>query len=72
MTYGLASMVTFVTEGRGSVPPSPVPGRHHGAVIWEVTRGDGRFAGARGLTSSFTVDAGGHVVDNHFARLYLP
>jgi len=35
--------------------------------------GDGAFAGVRGLiTSNFTVSADGEVVDNHFARLYLP
>ena len=61
VTYARAGMDTFVTEGRGSVGPSPVPGPHQ-------RRGDlgghSRFAGARGLiTSNFTVDAGGHVVD---------
>jgi len=38
-----------------------------------VTGGDGRFAGAQGLiTSNFTVDAKGAVVDDQFARLYIP
>jgi hypothetical protein len=42
-------------------------------VIWTVTAGGGAFRGARGLiTSSFTVDAAGEVVDHHIARLYLP
>ncbi len=73
ITYGRGGSVAFVTVGRGSVGPSPVPGRVRGAVIWEVTGGDGQFAGAQGLiTSNFTVDADGHVVDDHFARLYVP
>ena len=73
ITYGSAGGVAFVTVGRGHVGPSPVPGRVHGAVIWSVTGGHGRFAGAQGLiTSNFTVEADGRVVDNHFARLYLP
>jgi len=73
IAYGRAGTVSFVTEGRGSVGPSPVPGQQRGAVIWAVTGGDGCFGGARGLiTSNFTVDADGRVVDNHFARLYLP
>jgi len=42
-------------------------------VLWTITGGDGAFAGARGLiTSNFTVAADGEVVDNHFARIYLP
>jgi hypothetical protein len=59
--------------GRGVLGPSPVEGMQRGAVIWEVTGGDGRLRGAQGLiTSNFTVGAGGEVVDDHFARLYLP
>ena len=71
--YGQVGAVSFVTEGRGCVGPSPVSGQVQGAVIGVVTGGDGRFAGARGLiTSNFTVDADGRVVDHHVARLYLP
>jgi len=70
--YGRAGAVSFVTEGRGRVGPRPAPGQVLGAVIWTVTGGDGCFAGARGLiTSNFTVDAEGRVVDHHVARLYL-
>ncbi len=72
ITYGSAGAITFVTVGRGRVGPSPRAGWVHGAVIWEVTGGDGRFAGARGLvTSSFTVGPDGDVIDHHVARLYL-
>jgi hypothetical protein len=73
ITYGSAGRILFSTVGRGTVGPSPVSGRQHGAVIWTVTGGDGRFAGAHGLiTSNFTVGADGRVVDHHVARLYMP
>ena len=73
IVYGSAGRVTFTTLGRGAVAPGPAPGAVHGAVVWTVTGGDGRFAGARGLiTSNFAVSAGGEVVDHHVARLLLP
>jgi hypothetical protein len=71
ITYGTAGAVTFVTVGRGVVGPSPRPGWTRGAVIWEITGGSGRFAGARGLiTSSFAVGPDGEVIDHHVARIY--
>jgi hypothetical protein len=73
ITYGSAGRVTFVTVGRGYVGPSPIAGLAHGVVMWRVTQGDGIFAGAEGLiTSNFTVSPDGLVIDDHFARLYLP
>ena len=73
ISYGSAGAIAFETVGRGTVAPSPVAGCQRGAVIWTVTGGEGRFAGARGvITSNFTVSAAGEVVDDHFARLYLP
>jgi hypothetical protein len=73
ITYGRAGRVSFETVGRGTVWPSPIAGLTVGAVIWTVTAGEGAFRGARGLiTSSFTVNADGEVVDHHVARLYLP
>jgi len=71
--YGDAGKITFRTVGRGTLGPSPIAEVQRGAVMWEVTGGDGRFAGAQGLiTSNFTVDAKGAVVDDQFARLYIP
>ena len=71
--YGDAGKVSFRTIGRGTLGPSPVPGLQRGAVMWEVTGGEGRFAGAQGLiTSNFTVGAQGEVVDDQFARLFVP
>jgi hypothetical protein len=71
--YGTAGTVTFSTVGRGVLGASPLTGVQRGAVVWEVTGGDGRFRGAQGLiTSNFTVGATGEVTDDQFARLYLP
>ena len=73
ISYGRAGTVTFSTVGRGTVGPSPVEGWVHGAVMWIVTGGEGHLAGARGLiTSNFVASADGDVVDQQFARLYIP
>ena len=73
ITYGSAGRVLFDTIGRGWVGPSPRPGWVSGGVVWRITDGDGRFVGARGLiTSNFTVNADGEVIDHHVTRLYLP
>ena len=73
ITYGRAGRLAFVTVGRGHVGPSPQAGRVHGTVMWRVTGGEGRLAGAQGLiTSNFTVTADGEVIDDHFTRLFLP
>ena len=73
LTYGSAGRVTFETIGRGWVGPAPLDGWVVGGIVWRITRGDGVFAGAQGLiTSNFTVNAGGEVIDAQVARLYLP
>ena len=73
IAYGGAGTVTFKTVGRGLMGPGPMPGVQRGAVIWEITGGEGRFRGAQGLiTSNFIVDPEGEVTDDQFARLYLP
>jgi hypothetical protein len=71
--YGDAGSVSFKTVGRGVLGPSPVAGLQKGAIVWEVTGGDGRLVGAQGLiTSNFTVGAHGEVVDDQFARIFVP
>jgi hypothetical protein len=71
--YGAAGGVTFRTVGRGVRGPSGIPGRTAGAVIWEVTGGDGCFAGATGyITSNFAIEPDGEVVDHHVAQFVLP
>ena len=73
ITYGDAGRLSFSTLSRGTVGPSPVPGWQRGAVIFTVSGGEGRLRGVLGLiTSNFTVSADGDVIDDHFARLYLP
>jgi hypothetical protein len=73
ITYGKAGRITFKTVGRGVLGPSPVAGLQRGAVIWEISSGDGRLAGAQGLiTSNFTVGPQGEVTDDHFVRMFLP
>jgi hypothetical protein len=73
ITYGSAGRVRFTTVGQGLLGPSGIDGLQRGAVIWEVTGGDGAFAGARGLiTSNFSLDGAGAVIDNHVAQLFLP
>jgi hypothetical protein len=71
--YGRVGRIHFKTVGRGLLGPAPMTGLQRGAVIWEVTEGDGQLRGAQGLiTSNFSVGPGGEVVDDQFARLFLP
>jgi hypothetical protein len=73
ITYGRAGSVSFDTIGRGWVGPSAIPGLVHGGVVWRITGGSGALSGARGIiTSNFTVNGDGDVVDDHVARLFLP
>lgn len=70
--YGGAGHVRFRTLGRGVLGASGIDGLQRGAVIWEVEGGDGEFAGASGLiTSNFSVDGAGEVLDSQFAQLFL-
>jgi len=62
----------FSTVGEGYLGPGPDGAVKHGVVGWRVDGSEGQFAGARGLiTSNFTVDAAGGVVDNHFGLLWV-
>jgi len=71
--YGTAGAFTFETIGRDWAGRGPIPGSSAGGVLWKITAGDGHFANARGLiTSNFTVSPDADVVDDHFARIYLP
>ena len=73
IAYGMAGAISFETIGRGWVAPAPETGAMAGGVLWKIIGGSGVFTDAQGLiTSNFTVSAGGDVVDNHFARIYLP
>jgi hypothetical protein len=72
ITYGAAGAITFVTIGRGVVGPSPIAGWMRGAVMWDITGGEGHFKEARGIViSSFAVNADGEVIDHQIARIYI-
>lgn len=71
--FGRGELVRFATVGHGHLSASADPARQHGAVIWRVAGGEGRFAGASGLiTSNFFVGADLSVTDHHFGVLLLP
>jgi hypothetical protein len=73
ITYGQAGKIVFKTVGRGVIGQGPLPGTQRGAVIWEITGDEGRFAGAQGIiTSNFTVGDQGAVRDDQFAVIFLP
>jgi len=70
--FGGGNRLRFRTVGVGWLGPSPEPELKHGAVIWEVDGGDGRFEGAQGLiTSNFFVSDTGDVTDNHFGVIFV-
>jgi hypothetical protein len=72
ISYGDAGTVTFTTVGEGVIGSSPESELQRGAVIWQVTGGDGQLAGASGLiTSNFTLSDKGDVVDNQVATLFV-
>src|SRR5262245_35406142 len=71
--YGPAGKVNFHTVGRGFLGPTGVDGLRQGAVIWQITGGEGQFSGATGLvTSNFSVTSEGEMVDNQIAQIFLP
>ena len=64
--------ITFDTVGEGTLGESPDEGVNHGSIIWKITNGQGQFEGATGLiTSNFTFDSSGNIVDNQFGVIYL-
>ena len=72
--YGGEDAVDFVTVGQGTLGPAGHDGLLHGAVLWRVTEGRGRFAGAGGLiTSNFVLDPGtGNFDEWQSAVLWVP
>ena len=62
------------TVGEGTLGPSAEPDVLHGAVIWRITEGRGRFEGASGLiTSNFLLrPATGEVEERQTAVVFLP
>ena len=67
ITFGTSGMhaFSFTTLGAGSFAIGPAKGGMHGAITWRVMRGFGQFKGAKGyITSNFSVDGKGRLVDN--------
>jgi hypothetical protein len=62
------------TVGEGTLSPSAEPDVLHGAVIWRITEGRGRFEGASGLiTSNFLLrPATGEFEERQTAVVFLP
>lgn len=57
----------FSTVGQGHIAPEAGTKRMLGAVTWKVDSGDGQFKDAIGLiTSNFSVDGSGGVIDHQF------
>jgi len=72
ITFGAGNRLDFRTIGEGYLAGTPDPGVKHGTVMWEVTGGEGAFAGASGLiTSNFMIDGSGEVTDNQFGVIWL-
>ena len=66
--------VDIETAGDGTVGASPDVDLKHGAVVYRIVRGRGRFAGARGLiTSNFLIQAAsGEFEEQQVAVVFLP
>jgi hypothetical protein len=62
------------TVGEGTLRPSAEPDVLHGAVIWRIAEGRGRFEGASGLiTSNFLLrPATGEFEERQTAVVFLP
>jgi hypothetical protein len=70
--FGANHSLAFSTVRSGYLAPSPEAGVMAGSIIWKIDSGEGEFAGASGLiTSNFTVDSAGNVVDNQFGVIFL-
>ena len=72
ITFGPGNRLYFDTVGEGTIGASAEEGVSHGSIMWKITNGQGQFEGASGLiTSNFTLDGSGNVVDNQFGVIYL-
>ena len=73
ITYAGRGSLRFDTIGLGYMTESPIAGLSYGAVLWNVTVGDGEFSGATGVvTSNFSFAEDGKIVDNHYVRIFTP
>jgi hypothetical protein len=69
---GSSDLLRFSTLGSGYLGPSADPALRHGSVMRRIDGGEGRFTGASGLiTSNFTLDGEGAVMDHQLGVIYL-
>jgi hypothetical protein len=62
----------FSTIGQGYIGPSAEPNLRQGAVMWQISSGEGQFEGAQGIiTSNFTVSEAGEVTDHHVGVIFI-
>ena len=72
INFGGGNGFTFSTRGTGAMGPSADPDLTHGGICWQVDAGTGIFNGATGIiTSNFTVNGAGDVVDNQWGVIFL-
>ena len=73
ISYAGRGNLQFDAIGLGYIIESPIAGLNYGAVLWNVTGGDGEFSGATGVvTSNFSFAEDGKIVDNHYVRIFTP
>ena len=71
--FGGPHRLRFSTVGHGTLEPSAEDGTMAGAIIWRIDEGQGQLDGASGyITSNFTVDGNGKVVDNQVGVIFVP
>jgi len=62
----------FSTVGSGHLGPAPDADGRHGAVIWRVDGGEGRFAGASGIVAcTFLLSDAGEITDHHLGVIFV-
>ena len=73
ITYGTSGAVIFQTVGQSIFTASAATGLRQGAIVLEITGGEGQLAGATGLiTSNFSVTTANELVDLQVAQIFLP
>jgi hypothetical protein len=59
-------------RGRGQIAASPDPHLLQGAVIWDVSSGEGQFEGASGrIASNFFLSDTGDLTDNQLGVIFI-
>jgi hypothetical protein len=72
--FGVGDEIDVVTAGDGFIGQSADPDLRHGAVVYRVVEGRGRFVGATGLISSnfLICRATGEFEERQIGVVFLP